>query len=185
MLAVTNPELLLDQAIQALGLGSAARDEALNALPVPVYVTDADGMVSYWNSACAEFAGREPQLGKDRWCVTWELHTTADEELPHEQCPMAVAVREKRAVRGEVAIAMRPDGSRKAFTPYPTPLFGADGELVGAINLLIDVSQEQAGALAEQALRCRRLGDAITDKHTAQVLATMAEGYQRNASALR
>ena len=36
--------------------------------------------------------------------------------------------REKREVRGEVAIAMRPDGSRRAFTPYPTPLFAKDGE---------------------------------------------------------
>ena len=54
-------------------------------------------------------------------------------------------------MRGEVAIAMRPDGSRKAFTPYPTPLFGDDGELIGAVNMLIDVSHDQARALSEQA----------------------------------
>ena len=41
---------------------------------------------------------------------------------------MAVAIKEKREVRGEMAIAMRPDGSRKAFIPYPTPLFDEDGD---------------------------------------------------------
>ena len=101
-------------------------------------------MVTYWNRACAEFAGREPTLGKDRWCVTWRIHTPADEPLPHDRCPMAMAVKEQRAVRGEVAIAMRPDGSRKAFAPYPTPLFDRDGDLVGAVNMLIDISDEQS-----------------------------------------
>ena len=96
---------------------------------------------------------------------------SSDEPLPHDRCPMAIAVREKREVRGEVAIAMRPDGSRKAFTPYPTPLFGDDGELIGAVNMLIDVSDEQAGALAEQAARCRRLATAICDRHTCRAAA--------------
>ena len=39
------------------------------------------------------------------------------------------------------AIAERPDGSRIAFRPYPTPLFDADGNLIGAVNMLIDVSE--------------------------------------------
>ena len=163
----------------------ARRHAMLDALPVPVYLTDPEGLVTYWNQACVEFAGREPQLGKDRWCVTWQIHTPDDEPLPHDRCPMAVAIKEKRAVRGEVAIAMRPDGSRRAFTPYPTPLFDEDGELTGAVNMLIDVSEEQAEALAEQAERCRRLADAISDRYTTQMLRGMADGYERNANALR
>ena len=98
---------------------------------------------------------------------------------------MATAIREKRAVRGEIIIAMRPDGSRKAFLPYPTPLFDEFGDVIGAINLLIDVSAEQVGALAEQAARCRRLSCAISDRYTAQILRDMADGYERNARALR
>jgi PAS domain S-box-containing protein len=185
MLAATKPETYLDSALEALSLDCGPRRAVLDALPVPVYLTDPDGHVTYWNRACAEFAGREPCLGKDRWCVTWRIHTMTDEHLPHDRCPMAVAVREKRAIRGEVAIAMRPDGSRRAFTPYPTPLFGEDGELIGAVNLLIDVSQEQAGALAEQASRCRRLARAVGDRFTADLLSGMATGYERNAAALR
>ena len=74
---------------------------------------------------------------------------------------MAVAIREQRAIRGKVAIAARPDGSRKAFTPYPTPLFDDDGQLTGAVNMLIDVSAAQhAGAgRAGHALPAARLLD--------------------------
>ena len=117
--------------------------------------------------------------------MTWEIHTTADEPLPHDRCPMAVAVREQREIRGEVAIAMRPDGSRKAFMPYPTPLFDEHHELIGAVNMLIDVTKEQATALAEQAERCHRLAMAVSDRHTTELLRGMARGYERNAVALR
>lgn len=185
MLATTQPQAYLDSALEALELKGNHRRDALDALPVPVYLTDADGLVTYWNRACADFAGREPELGKDRWCVTWRIHTPSDEHLPHDRCPMALAVREKREIRGEVAIAMRPDGTRKAFTPYPTPLFDQDGQLTGAVNLLIDVSAEQADALAEQAARCHRLAAAVCDRHTAELLRGMAKGYERNALALR
>lgn len=185
MLATFTAQHYLDQALHALRSGDGSYRPALDALPVPVYLTDAEGLVTYWNMACVEFAGREPKLGRDRWCVTWEMHTPCDEPVPHDSCPMAIALKEKRNVRGEVAIAMRPDGSRKAFIPYPTPLFGEDGELAGAVNMLIDVSDEQADALADQAARCRRLSDAVCDRHTVELLLGMARGYERNATALR
>lgn len=157
----------------------------LDGLPVPVYTTDADGNITYWNRACVDFAGREPQLGQDKWCVTWRILTTAGEPVPHDQCPMATAIQQRRPIRDAVAIAERPDGSRVAFRPYPTPLFAEDGTLKGAINMLIDVSAEQAPALAEQAARCRRLADATYDRETSSTLAEMANGFERTAQELR
>jgi PAS domain S-box-containing protein len=185
MLAPHSPQDYLDLTLDALVSGEERFRPLLDGLPVPVYLTDGDGLVTYWNPACVEFAGREPELGQDRWCVTWQIHTMDDEPLPHDRCPMAVAVKERRAVRGEVAIAMRPDGSRKAFTPYPTPLFDEAGELTGAVNLLVDVTEEQAVALSVQAKRCHRLAVTISDRHTAELLRGMAKGYERNAAALR
>ena len=114
------PEQHLETAIGALSDGSDYRP-LLDELPVPIYTTDAAGEVTYWNRACVEFAGREPQLGEDRWCVTWKIYTTTGEFLPHDKCPMAQAIREQRVIRDAVAIAMRPDGSRRAFRPYPDP----------------------------------------------------------------
>ena len=157
----------------------------LDELPVPVYTTDAEGAVTYWNRACVEFAGREPELGQDRWCVTWKIYTTTGEFLPHDQCPMAQAVHEQRIIRDAVAIAARPDGSRRAFRPYPTPLFDADGKLTGAINMLVDVTEEQSLALSEQAGRCRRLAHAMYNRETSTVLESMANQYDRTVTDLR
>ncbi len=105
--------------------------------------------------------GPRAQLGRDRWCVTWKIYTTTGEFLPHDQCPMATAIRERRIVRDVVAIAERPDGTRAAFRPYPTPLFDSAGELIGAVNMLVDVTEEQSAVLDEQAGRCRRLAGAL------------------------
>ena len=155
MLDSPRPEELLSTALSAFEAGTGYT-AVLDRLPVPVYTTDAEGCVTYWNQACVDFAGREPQLGRDRWCVTWQLFTMSGDPLPHDQCPMAIAIKEQRAIRNEVAIALRPDGSRVAFRPYPTPLFDED-TLAGAINMLVDVSEAQSEALKEQAARCRRL----------------------------
>ena len=178
------PQAYLDTAIRALSSGNEYRS-VLDELPVPIYTTDAAGSVTYWNRACVEFAGREPELGSDRWCVTWKIYTTAGEFLPHDQCPMATAIREKRIIRDCVAIAERPDGSRAAFRPYPTPLFDSDGELTGAINMLIDVTAEQSAALDEQAERCRRLAGALYTREGHLVLNRMAEGFELSAAQLR
>jgi PAS domain S-box-containing protein len=173
------PDQYLETALHAISTDQSA--SALDSIPVPVYRTDAQGAVTYWNRACVEFAGREPQLGQDKWCVTWRIYTTTGDYLPHNQCPMADAIRQKRPIRGAVAIAMRPDGSRRAFRPYPTPLFDADGKLAGAVNMLIDVTEEQSAALVEQADRCRRLAEATYDRETSSTLCAMAEGYARTA----
>ena len=176
-------EDLLDTAVGAFtGDGDPA---SLDRLPVPIYATDADGGITYWNPACAEFAGREPRSGQDRWCVTHKLFTTTGDPLPHHQCPMADAVRQQRPIRDVVAITERPDGSRRAFRPYPTPFFRDDGSLKGAVNMLIDVTDEQRTVLADQASRCRRLSGATFDRQTCQVLDSMAEGFERTAAALR
>jgi len=183
MLARNDPQRLLDAALNALGTGGRCQAK-LDELPVPVYATDAEGAVTFWNHACVEFAGREPELGRDRWCVSWHLYTTAGEPLAHEDCPMAQAIRQQEPIRDVIAIAERPDGTRVAFKPYPTPLFDRDGVLVGAINMLIDVSEEESEALHKEAERCRRLADATYDRATSKILEKMATGFDKIAGDL-
>ena len=181
MLARHDPEHLIKTALEAVATECHA---SLDELAVPVYATDAHGNVTYWNRACVDFAGREPALGQDRWCVTWQLFTTTGEPLRHEDCPMAQAIRDKKPIRDAIAIAERPDGSRVAFRPYPTPLLDSDGRLIGAVNMLIDVTDEQSEALHEQAERCRRLAGATYDRTTSKVLGEMATGFDKTADGL-
>jgi PAS domain S-box-containing protein len=116
--------------------------DLLDALPAAVYTTDGSGHITFYNKAAVEMSGRTPQPG-DMWCVTWRLHNPDGTPLPHDQCPMSVALRENRAVRGAEAIAERPDGTRVPFIPYPTPLRDSGGRLVGAINMLVDITERK------------------------------------------
>jgi PAS domain S-box-containing protein len=163
-------------------LGNDLLAEALDSLPAAIYVTDQTGAITYYNRACIGLAGRTPSLRHDRWCVTWRLYTCDGEPLPHAECPMAIAIREQRPIRNVEAIAERPDGSRVQFMPFPTPYFGADGNLAGAINLLLDVTEErQVETLRTQAARCRRLAAAIGDRQAVDALTAMAGEYEAQA----
>ena len=117
--------------------------QILEALPAAVYTTDARGKITYFNRAAVELAGREPVIGEDEWCVTIQLFTPDGQPLPHDECPMAIALKEKRPVRGVEAMAQRPDGTMFPFLPFPTPMFNEHGELVGAVNMLVDISDRK------------------------------------------
>jgi hypothetical protein len=151
------PDEYVATALSALAHGRDCQS-VLDQLPVPLYTTDARGIVTYSNPAATEFAGREPKIGEDRWCVTARLYSTTGEFVPHE---------------------------RVAFRPFPTPIVDEAGELIGGLNLLIDVTDEQQRLLQEQAERCRRLADATYDRATSSALGTMAEGFSRTAEELR
>ena len=148
-------------------------------------MTDAQGSVIFCTTACAAVAGREARIGEDRYCVTHRLYTAAGEPLPHEACPMAVAVRERRPVRGVEAIAERPDGTRLHILPFPTPIFDEDGAFAGAVNLFVDISDsKRANYLSDQARRCRRLAKSVGDAATVETLSRMADEYEQQAGAI-
>lgn len=179
-------DALLEAATSAATKSARGLPETLDRLPAPVYVTDIAGTITYFNPACAGFAGRTPVVGSDKWCVTWKLFTADGEPLPHDQCPMAVAIRERRSVRGVDAIAERPDGTRVAFTPFPTPLYGPDGELRGAVNLLVETPSEVKECyFGEQADRCRRLAAGSTDRAVIETLMLMAAKYDEHSLRLK
>jgi PAS domain S-box-containing protein len=155
----------------------------LDELPAAIYVTDQRGTITYFNPSCVELAGRVPEAGVDKWCVTWKLFTLDGEHLPHDQCPMAVAIHERRPVREVEAVAERPDGRKVNFVPFPTPLFDRDGNFAGAVNLLVDVTEQRdPKRLKSQARRCRQLAAETEDADTAVRLTLMADDYDQQAA---
>jgi PAS domain S-box-containing protein len=126
--------------------------EILNAIPAAIYMTDAKGRITFYNEAAVEFSGRRPTLGSDEWCVTWRLYEIDGTPLPHDQCPMATALKEQREVRGAEAVAERPDGTRVPFIPFPTPLRDDSGNVVGAVNMLVDITDRKRAEEEQQAL---------------------------------
>jgi PAS domain S-box-containing protein len=126
--------------------------QILDALPAAIYTTDASGTIDFYNRAAAELAGRTPEVGKDKWCVSWRLYSAKGDPLPLDKCPMAVSLAEGTPVRGREIFAERPDGERIAVMPYPTPLRDSGGKLIGGLNMLVDVTDRKR---AEEALAQR------------------------------
>ncbi len=152
--------------------------QLLSAIPAAIYTTDAQGRITYYNEAAVKMAGRTPVIGTDEWCVTWKLYWPDGTPLPHDQCPMAIALKEGRAIRGVEAVAERPDGIRVPFIPYPTPLRDATGKIVGAINMLVDIS-ERKEAETQQRVLLHELNHRV--KNNMQMLQSMLFAAAREA----
>jgi PAS domain S-box-containing protein len=157
--------------------------EILAAIPAAIYTTDAQGKITYYNEAAVELAGRTPTIGSDEWCVTWKLYWPDGRPMRHDECPMAVALKEGRPIRNAEAIAERPDGSRVPFIPYPTPLRDWTGKVVGAINMLVDVS-ERKQAETQQRVLFNELNHRVKNNmQTLQSLLHLAAKQTRSAEA--
>ncbi|MEX2125155.1 MAG: chemotaxis protein CheB [Woeseia sp.] len=149
-------------------------------LPAAVYTCDAEGRVTFYNDTAAAIWGREPELGKELWCGSWRLYHADDARLPHNECPMAVAIKEGRAASGEVVIE-RPDGSRTSGYANATALFDASGEVTGAINLVVDNTERKLAeqAKADLAAIVESSDDAIVSKNLEGVIRSWNRGAER------
>lgn len=115
----------------------------IDALPMAIYTCDGQGRVMMYNQAAVSLWGREPEIGKDLWCSSWKMYRPNGDPLPLDECAMAVTVREGRPVRGQEIIIERPNGSRRHILQHPEPMFDAVGNLVGAVNMLVDITDRK------------------------------------------
>jgi PAS domain S-box-containing protein len=184
MNSATNLDVVVNERFGS-ELERLAQDERarslLEALPVAVYLTDAAGRIIYFNEAAAELWGHRPDLGTSSWCGSWRLYWPDGRPMAHDECPMAMALKERRQVRGAEAVAERPDGTRVPFLAFPTPLFDAERNLVGGVNMLLDITERKGADQASQILAAlvESSQDAIVSKDLNGIIQTWNLGAER------
>jgi len=144
--------------------------EMIDSLPAAIYTTDAHGRLTHFNQAAVEFSGRVPEVGTDQWCVSWKLFWPDGTPLAHEDCPMAILLREGRLAENVECIAERPDGTRRWFVPYPRLLRDSDGRVLGGMNMLVDVTARK------QAEEATNLMAAIVDSSDDAIVSKNLDG---------
>jgi PAS domain S-box-containing protein len=124
--------------------------QIIQGLPAAFYTCDPEGKIKSFNKAAVALWGRQPQIGKDLWCGSWKIYRTDGSLLPLEECPMAITIREGIPVLGQEIVIERPDGVRRHILSHPQPIFDAAGNMVEAINMMVDITEHRK---AEDALR--------------------------------
>jgi PAS domain S-box-containing protein len=127
----------------------------LRLMPAGLYMVEAaTGTITYFNEQAARIWGRAPRLNDsdDRFCGSYKIFMPDGSFVPHDQTPMAIAIREGRSFRNTEAIVERPDGTRITALVNIDPLRDARGRILGAVNVFYDISDRRR---AEQALRDR------------------------------
>lgn len=125
-------------------------EDLLNALPAAVYVCDAAGRVIQFNEAAVKLWGRTPEIGKDLWCGSWKIFDLDGTPIALDKCPMAETLKTGKPVLGQEIIIEQPDGQRFNILPHPRPLYDDNGALVGAVNMLVDVTAQSRYKEMEQ-----------------------------------
>lgn len=116
--------------------------QLLEALPAAVYTCDLQGKITFFNQAAADLWGRRPEIGKDMLCGSWKIYNPDGTTLDLDKCPMAVTLKEGRIVKSAEIIIEKPDGIRVHVLPYPRPILDTEGKMVGALNMLVDLSEK-------------------------------------------
>lgn len=116
--------------------------QVIEALPMALYTTDAEGIITLFNEAAVELWGRRPERG-DQWCGSWRIFWPDGSPMPLEDCPMGLVLRTGRSVHGKEIVVQRPDGTRRNVLPFPEPLFDSKGTIIGAVNMLVDITDRK------------------------------------------
>ncbi len=153
----------------------------LRALPAAIYRTDAAGRIIYYNEAAVDLWGFQPELGRTEFCGSWKLFWPDGSFLARHECASAIALKEKRAVRGMEAVVERPDGSRVPFLAYAAPMFDVSGDLTGTVNVLVDLLAPRQAEHAAQhyAAIVESSEAAILSKDLWGIITSWNQGAQR------
>ncbi len=119
--------------------------QLLEKLPAGAYTCDSGGLITYYNQQAVQLWGRAPRLSDpvDRFCGSFRLFSPDGSPIAHDQCWMALALKMDKEYNGREIVIERPDGRRLTALAHANPIHDESGELIGAVNVLVDISDRK------------------------------------------
>ncbi len=155
----------------------------LDHLPFGAYTCDSEGLITYFNEPAEKLWGRKPKINdpRDRFCGSFKLFLVDGTPIDHSQCWMARALQSGKRFDGKEILIDRPDGYRLTALAHASPFFDASGKVIGAFNVLVDISDRKAAEVAQARLAAivESSDDAIISKTLDGIIITWNAGAQR------
>ncbi len=131
-----------------------------------IYICDNRGRITFFNEAATRLWGRKPKIGKDLWCGAKEIFQKDGNPVLPDACPMAITIKQARAIQGEELIIARPDGSNINVVSNSKPIIDNAGNLKGAINIILNITEkrQKKQALIESEDKFRILSKFLKNK---------------------
>jgi PAS domain-containing protein len=118
--------------------GLLADQDAIDEIPVGIYVIENDGTLVKCNQAAIKAWGRTPSLGSsEKYCGAHRLRYPSGEVMPHEHAPPSVVIKNGGTVRNADVICEHPDGTRLLALVNVFPIRNADDDVIGAVNIFV------------------------------------------------
>jgi PAS domain-containing protein len=122
--------------------GEAPWQGILDVIPAAAYTCDAQGLITYFNPVAEALWGRAPKLrdAGERFCGSYRLYLSDGTPIRREEYWMALAVLKGSAYTAREIVIERRDGTRVFGEAYAYPLYDDQTRLVGAVNLVADIT---------------------------------------------
>lgn len=108
--------------------------EFASQLSIPVFITDAEGKLVFYNEPAEEVLGQTyaeaGELTATQWQETFSTETLDGEPMPLERIPGGIALLERRPAHDELRM-IGLDGRKREVAITAFPLLGHERELFG------------------------------------------------------
>jgi PAS domain S-box-containing protein len=164
-------------------LSEAEFHRLLERLPAGAYTCDRDGLITYFNEQAATLWGRQPKLGDpvDQFCGSFRLYLPDGSPIQHQDCWMAKALQTGQDYTGQEIVIEQPDGTRRVALAHASPIRNETGEVAGAVNVLVDVTDRDRAEQTQRLLAAivESSDDAIVSKSLTGIIRSWNSGAQR------
>jgi PAS domain S-box-containing protein len=120
-----------------------ASDGILDMLPIATFVCDATGTILQYNRRAVEIWGSVPRPGQTHEDFTADVRFFDIDGKPLERSGFADVMASGEAARDLERIVERADGSRVIVSLNIDPLRNGKGEIIGAVNCFLDITERK------------------------------------------